>query len=110
MRCEYGIFIRRHDANRDGGVGPRDHRVVRAISKGIDLKSEPGHARQHPFADRRGVLADAAGEDECVHATEHGDQTAERFPQEIAVEIDGLTRRGIRCFCSQQLAHIRGPT
>ena len=73
--------------------GREMQRSMPRVGSRIELEAEPGEPLADAASDRRGVLADAAGEDETVDAA-HGGRERRRLAQDAIDEVvDGKLRQ-----------------
>src|SRR5262245_60295969 len=80
--------------------------AARRVGDRVDVDAEPGRTAAHTFADRGGVFANAAGEDDGIESAEGGRERAELATDAIAVQIDREARP--RIARGEQRPHVVG--
>ena len=96
--------------------GRADARAALRVGRRIELDAEPGRVAADALADRRGVLADAGGEDDRVEPAERGGERAELAADAVDEQVDRQLRAAARrspaaCACRSRCPTRRaGPT
>src|SRR5262245_60839408 len=88
MPRNHQFFVGWNAPRRDSRSGRADAGAARSVGDRVDVDAEPGRIAAHTFADRCGVFADAAGEDDGIESAERGRERAELATDTIAVQID----------------------
>src|SRR5581483_4559196 len=84
----------------------RDHIRVCGVALRVDLNAEKFETIADARADRPGVLADAAGEDERIDSAERRPKRADRFRNRINVHVHGEAAGGFGLFAIEKQLHV----
>src|SRR5215211_5864461 len=104
---DHQIFVGRHDEDgHRGGVAGDDGRV-RRVAIGVEPDAEELEALADALPDGRGVLADAARENESVEPAKSSGQSPQKLLRLVTKESDRLGGAPILWLAVQQLSHVR---
>src|SRR5438105_2029698 len=92
MPRDHELLVGRKSPDRHPTMLPADAGAAGGIRGSVDLEPEPCRLRAYPRPDFGRMLADAAGEDERVEATERGGERAELANDAVDEQLDRLPR------------------
>jgi len=103
---DHELFIRAHDADRDGRAVGGNDRSVRVVACRVELNAEAIQATTDALADRGRVLPNPAGEDQRIQSAERRHVCAEKLADLIAENGDRLRRARVGGRSCEQVAHV----
>ncbi|MDQ1452856.1 MAG: hypothetical protein QOK38_2722 [Acidobacteriaceae bacterium] len=97
--CDAAVLIGSKNADADGAGLLRDGGRVAPICIGVERQPKKAELAADMFADQRGVLPDASGEDETIETAEDGGIAGDGLRDAAAEDGDGLICCGGALVC-----------
>src|SRR5918993_4070863 len=106
MLGDHQVFVGRHDADSHRGIVAGDDRRVRRVALGVDPDAEELEALADALSHWRGVLADAAREDEGVEPAESSSHSPQELLRLVTKKSDRLGGAPVVRLAVEQVSHV----
>src|SRR5580658_7401044 len=107
MADDHQIFVGPNNSHFSRTASARNDRRARLVALVVELNTKELQTVANPLTNRRGMLANSAGEDQRIHAAQDSAERTDILSRHVAKKIDGVRSALIRRFLFEQISHVR---